>query len=159
MHFIQSSRLQLSYALLALGVGLSSISLQAIPSLAVQPPVQQEESYLYGQSQKPNQMQQGYIVFEQSGNTIVGASYYPHSEFRCFIGHLNPQLETVTGVMLASMQRSQGPINIDLSPLHQLDQLSQNDQRMLTACQQAAVNRQDQLPDRWQPIPAALLQQ
>lgn len=154
MLFIQASypkRLSLSLAL-----GLVS-SLQAMPSLALQPQVQ-EESHLYGQSQKPNQLRQGYVVFEQYGNTVVGASYYPRSEFRCFVGNLDLQSEAVTGVMLASMQRSQAPININLSSLHQLDQLSPNDQRMLATCKQAVVNRQQQLPAQWQPIPAALLQ-
>ncbi len=147
--------------LFALGVGLSAFGIQSTPSQAVQPRqagVEQQASYLYGQSQQPNQIQQGYVVFEQFGNTVVGASYYPRSEFQCFIGNLNQQSEVVTGVMLASMQMEQAPINIDLSPLHQFEQLSQNDQRMLTACKQVAVNRQEQLPAQWQPIPAALLQ-
>lgn len=154
MNLNQSSHLKRLPALLALGLGFS---LQTMPSLGVQP-AEQETSYLYGQSQTPNQLQQGYVVFEQYGNTVVGASYYPRSEFRCFVGNLNPQSEAVTGVMLASMQRSQAPININLSPLYQLDRLSPNDRRMLATCKQNAVNRQDQLPDRWNSIPAALLQ-
>ncbi|ABW29968.1 hypothetical protein [Acaryochloris marina] len=154
MNFLQSSPLKYLPPLLAVGLGFS---FQAMPGLAVQPSVQ-AESHLYGQSQKPNQLKQGYVVFEQYGNTVVGASYYPRSEFRCFVGNLDPQSEAVTGVMLASMQRSQTPININLSPLHQLDRLSPNDQRMLATCKQAVVNRQQQLPARWQPIPAALLQ-
>lgn len=154
MNLIQSSHLKRLPALLALGIGFN---LQALPSVAMQPAVQ-EASYLYGQSQTPNQLQQGYVVFEQYGTTVVGASYYPRSEFRCFVGNLNSQSEAVTGVMLASMQRSQVPININLSPLHQLDRLSPNDQRMLATCKRNVVNRQDQLPDRWNSIPAALLQ-
>ncbi|KAI9132831.1 hypothetical protein [Acaryochloris sp. CCMEE 5410] len=156
MNFIQSLHQKRSAMLLALGLGLS---LQAMPGLAVQPnQTGQEETYLYGQSRKPNQVQQGYVVFEQFGSTVVGASYYPRSEFRCFIGNLNSQSERVTGVMLASMRMEQAPINIDLSPLYPLEQLSQNDQRMLTACKQTAIKRQEQLPDQWQPIPAAWLQ-
>lgn len=153
---------KLAKTLLALGLGLSAFGSQSVPSQAVQTnqttAETQEELYLYGQSQQPNQIQQGYVVFEQFGNTVVGASYYPRSEFQCFIGNLNQQSEVVTGVILASMQMEQAPINIDLSPLHQFEQLSQNDQRMLTACKQVAVNRQEQLPAQWQPIPAALLQ-
>lgn len=155
MNFLQSLPSKRLPSLFALGLGLS---LQTLPSLAVQQPAVQEASYLYGQSQEPNQLQQGYVVFEQYGTTVVGASYFPRSEFRCFVGNLAPQSEAVNGVMLASMQRSQAPININLSPLHQLDQLSPNDQRILATCKQAAVDRQQQLPAQWQPIPAALLQ-
>lgn len=147
---------------IALSIGISTLGVQALPSQAVQPnpgTETQDESYLYGQVKQPNQLQQGYIVFEQFGKTVVGASYYPRSEFRCFIGNFNSQSEVVSGVMLASMQTEQTTINIDLSPLHPINTLSQNDQRMLAACKQVAANRQDQLPAQWQSIPSAGLQQ
>lgn len=146
---------------IALSIGISTFSASALPSQAIQPNPATEtsdESYLYGQVRTPNQLQQGYVVFEQFGKTVVGASYYPRSEFRCFIGRFNPQSEVVSGVMLASMQMEQGTVNIDLSPLHPINTLSENDQRMLETCKQVAASRQDQLPAQWQRVPSAGLQ-
>ncbi|UJB72144.1 hypothetical protein HRE53_21795 [Acaryochloris sp. 'Moss Beach'] len=148
---------------MALSLGVNMASAQALPSQAVQPnqPMVEtsDESYLYGQVKQPNQLQQGYVVFEQFGDTVVGASYYPRSEFRCLIGNFNSKSEALSGVMLAAMQTEQATVNIDLSSLHPINTLSQNDQRLLATCKQVAVNRQDQLPAQWQSVPSAWLQQ
>lgn len=153
---------QLTPTVIALSIGISMFGVQAVPGQAIQPSQAvvetSNESHLYGQVKQPDQLQQGYVVFEQFGETVIGASYYPRSEFRCFIGNFNPQSEAVSGVMLASMQTEQTTINIDLSPLHSINTLSDNDQRMLATCKQIAANRQDQLPAQWQSAPSAWLQ-
>ena len=46
--------------------------------------------YLYGQSPKPNQLGQGYIIFQKQQNKVTGALYMPQSEFNCFQGTINP---------------------------------------------------------------------
>ncbi|MBN3895043.1 MAG: hypothetical protein HWQ41_07185 [Nostoc sp. NOS(2021)] len=56
--------------------------------------------YLYGQSPKPNQLGQGYIIFQKQQHKVTGALYMPQSEFNCFQGTLNPSGElamTVNG--------------------------------------------------------------
>lgn len=146
--------------LISLGFGLSGFGMLALPSQAVQqnqtPAERQEISYLYGQAPQPNQPQQGYVVFEQFDNMVVGASYYPRSEFQCFIGTLDGQSDVLSGIALTSLQAEQSQLNIDLSTLHELNTLSENDQRMLATCKQSAVKRQNQLPSQWQKLPSAL---
>ncbi|GAB1540146.1 hypothetical protein NUACC21_28150 [Scytonema sp. NUACC21] len=68
------------------------------PSKAKLP--QKDGTYLYGQSPKPSQLGQGYIVFEKQQGKVIGALYMPHSEFSCFNGTLDSRGElamTVTG--------------------------------------------------------------
>ena len=45
--------------------------------------------YLYGQSPKPEQIGQEYIVFQLQQGQVVGAVYLPQSEFNCFQGKLD----------------------------------------------------------------------
>ena len=52
--------------------------------------------YLYGQSDKPEQIGQEYMVFEVQGERVIGAFYMPHSEFNCFQGSLESQQLNVT---------------------------------------------------------------
>ncbi len=54
---------------------------------------QQNGVYLYGQSPKPGQLGQGYIVFEKQQANVVGALYIPGSEYSCFNGTLHPSGE------------------------------------------------------------------
>ena len=42
--------------------------------------------YLYGQSPKPKQIGQEYIVFQVRQGQVIGAFYLPQSEFNCFQG-------------------------------------------------------------------------
>ena len=51
---------------------------------------QQNGVYLYGQSPKPGQLGQGYIVFQKQQDKVVGALYIPGSEYSCFNGTLHP---------------------------------------------------------------------
>ncbi|MBR8839028.1 MAG: hypothetical protein DSM106950_34760 [Stigonema ocellatum SAG 48.90 = DSM 106950] len=54
---------------------------------------EQNGVYLYGQSPKPDQLGQGYIVFEKQQGKVVGALYIPGSEYSCFNGTLYPSGE------------------------------------------------------------------
>jgi len=134
-----------------------------MPSQAVQPNQaavsEQKELAVYGQAEQPGQLGQGYIVFEQHGNTVLGAYYYPRSEFQCFVGKLNNNTEVVSGVVLSSMQQSHEQMNIGLSSLFELNQPSDNDQRMVADCKQSVVRQiqSNQLPSEWDQLPSALL--
>ncbi|MBD2528576.1 hypothetical protein H6G97_02980 [Nostoc flagelliforme FACHB-838] len=62
--------------------------------------------YLYGQSPKPNELGQGYIIFQKQQAKITGALYMPQSEFNCFQGSINPSGELVMTVNGSSTQAS-----------------------------------------------------
>ncbi|MEH2126248.1 hypothetical protein [Nostoc sp.] len=62
--------------------------------------------YLYGQSPKPNQLGQGYIIFQKQQDKVKGALYMPHSELNCFQGTINPSGELAMTVNSSSNEAS-----------------------------------------------------
>lgn len=117
--------------------------------------------YLYGQSPKPQQIGQEYMVFEMRGGKVTGAFYLPHSEFSCFSGTLqsgNLALMVANGpdsnayedsVAVQDSQRvatasdtqigidynqSAYPYSVALQNYHQLASVSSNDQQLLRTC-------------------------
>ncbi|WP_413175770.1 hypothetical protein [Anabaena azotica] len=111
--------------------------------------------YLYGQSSAPNQLGQGYIVFQKHEGKVIGALYMPSSEFSCFQGTLaksgelamtvtsSPGEAGLTQVSTASRIPRLNDENaityahsIALQDYHQLNSVSANDQQILQACSQ-----------------------
>lgn len=117
--------------------------------------------YLYGQSPKPQQIGQEYMVFEMRGGKVTGAFYLPHSEFSCFSGTLhsgNLALMVANGpdsnayedsVAAQNSQRvatasntqieidynqSAYPYSVALQNYHQIAAVSSNDQQLLKTC-------------------------
>ncbi|MEH2239439.1 hypothetical protein [Nostoc sp.] len=112
--------------------------------------------YLYGQSPKPNQLGQGYIIFQKQQEKITGALYMPQSEFNCFQGTLNPSGElamTVNGSpneassnqsnQVAASNRlpkvsedelSSYPYSVALQDFHRLNSITASDRRTLQMC-------------------------
>lgn len=107
--------------------------------------------YLYGQSEKPEQLGQGYFVFEVTSGNVVGALYMPRSSFDCAKGSFNEDQIALT--VVNSYDRSSNPFQIALERVsnvasignpvlekvglqgfHKLAELSENDQRMLSVC-------------------------
>ncbi|MEH2367973.1 hypothetical protein [Nostoc sp.] len=62
--------------------------------------------YLYGQSPKPNQLGQGYIIFQKQQDKVRGALYMPQSELNCFQGTINPSGELAMTVNSSSNEAS-----------------------------------------------------
>ncbi|MEH2205844.1 MAG: hypothetical protein V7K53_17500 [Nostoc sp.] len=62
--------------------------------------------YLYGQSPKPNQLGQGYIIFQKQQDKVRGALYMPQSELNCFQGTINPAGELAMTVNSSSNEAS-----------------------------------------------------
>jgi hypothetical protein len=110
--------------------------------------------YLYGQSPTPNQIGQGYIVFQKQQGKVVGAMYMPRSEFSCFQGTLDQSGElamTVTGSQAeagASDVAATSTIpsisddgfnnyahSVALQEYHSIQSVSANDRRILQMCQ------------------------
>jgi len=93
--------------------------------------------YLYGKSPQPNQLLHNYIVFEQQNGQVIGAFYSPRSDFTCFTGDVQG-----TRLEVAAIVPEQPPYEVkaQLSQLNALPTMSENDQRILSACKQATIS-------------------
>ncbi len=119
----------------------------------------QDGVYLYGQSPKPNQVGQGYIVFEQHNGKAVGALYMPNSEFSCFNGTLNPNGELAMTVKSGAGEQGNNDVaennklpsfnsdepntyaySVTLQNYHQLTKVSSSDRQILQSCKANAQN-------------------
>lgn len=113
---------------------------------------QKDGIYLYGESSKPSQLGQGYIVFEKQQGKVLGALYVPHSEFSCFNGTLDSRGELAMTVMSYPGDKAQTQIatasseprlmddmpttydhSVALQKYHPLN-ASANDRRILQMC-------------------------
>lgn len=107
--------------------------------------------YLYGQSPQPEQLGAAYMVFEVTQGDVVGAFYMPRSSFDCFSGQFEANrlaLSIVdsyeqTAYPFAIALDSNSPVAmaggeaiapVGLEGFQRIDQLSTNDQRILTTC-------------------------
>jgi hypothetical protein len=152
----RSSVLMVAAALAALGTAAPA---QANESLAVaqsarpgQPAV---ERYLFGQAPQPDQIGQGYVVMERTGDRVYGALYFPSSSFDCFHGQVQGTEMAMTIINSYdqetypySIALADGPIvatgatagellPFQLDGFHAIDSLSDNDHRMLDMCRSA----------------------
>lgn len=108
-------------------------------------------TYLYGQSPKPDQVGQGYFVFEVNQGKVVGALYMPRSSFDCTSGSFKGEQLALT--VVNSYDRSTNPYDIalernttvasangsgadkfSLEGFHRISDISQNDRRILATC-------------------------
>ena len=106
--------------------------------------------YLYGQSATPEKIGHDYLVFRVQQGEVIGAIYQPRSEFSCFSGSLTPQhlnisisdpydpnirypypivLEALSPIANSQLRSSMG-----LEGFHQIEAVSDNDQRILNVC-------------------------
>lgn len=117
--------------------------------------------YLYGQSPKPEQVGQEYMVFEARAGKVIGAFYLPHSEFSCFYGTLqsgdlaltvsngpgssphedsiatqnSQQVATASDKpQIEGYNQTTYPYFVALQDYHQLASVSSNDQQILRTC-------------------------
>lgn len=68
----------------------------AISQLPIQRTSIPDGTYLYGQSNQPQQLGKEYIVFEARQGKVVGAMYLPSSEYSCFYGTLDAKQLNLT---------------------------------------------------------------
>jgi hypothetical protein len=108
--------------------------------------------YLYGQSQKPNELGQAYFVFEVKQGNVMGALYMPQSSFDCATGQFQQRnlalkvrdtydktvspytIATTQTTKVASQQTTAVPVGLE--GFHRLDRVSPNDLRLLQTCRQ-----------------------
>jgi len=112
--------------------------------------------YLYGQSAQPNQVGQGYIVFQKRQNQVIGALYMPNSEFSCFQGNIESSgelamtvtapgedglEEVATASTLPKLDADQPmtyAYSVALQDYHKLNSVSEGDRQILQMCNQAS---------------------
>lgn len=107
--------------------------------------------YLYGQSAQPDQVGQGYFVFEAKQGSVVGALYMPRSSFDCTAGKFQGDQLALT--VVNSYDRTTNPFeialeqtsnvaaegnpafqNVGLQGFQRLSKVSENDSRILNVC-------------------------
>jgi hypothetical protein len=87
---------------------------------------------VYGEDEKAEQVGKGYVVFQQLGTKVVGALYYPQSEYSCFVGTRTPsQFNLVT--FEANAQNPQ-ELTIPLSTLRTVGEVGASKRQVLSAC-------------------------
>lgn len=148
----------------ALILSLSFATLLCVPAATVELPHRRNLSenlsnyspladgtYLYGQSDKPEQIGKEYLVFQVQDGKVIGAIYLPQSEFSCFSGTIgdramklsiiDPYDNTVYPYMIALQERSsvatasgQLARTVGLEGYQQLPQLSNLDRHILGIC-------------------------
>ncbi|BAY19295.1 hypothetical protein NIES2109_48870 [Nostoc sp. HK-01] len=110
--------------------------------------------YLYGQSPTPNQIGQGYIVFQKQQGKVTGALYMPSSEFSCFQGTIDKSGELAMTVNGSQDEVSSSDVattstipsisddefnnyaySVALQDYHPIQSLSSSDRRILQMCQ------------------------
>ena len=119
---------------------------------SVQPVAQR---LLFGQVPQPDQIGQGYVVLERSGDRVYGALYYPSSSFDCFTGQVQGDqlamtivdsyaqqpyaysmaLADDTAVASAAGVGELAPFGLD--GFYPIETLSANDHRLLDQCRGA----------------------
>ncbi|MEL6157592.1 MAG: hypothetical protein AAGJ95_12510 [Cyanobacteria bacterium J06554_11] len=110
----------------------------------------QDGTYLFGQSEQPNQMGAAYTVFSVRNGQTVGAFYQPHSSFDCFSGRIQPDRLVVN--VVDSYEQTVYPYEIALTlsdsliageaagaytleGFHRIDSLSPQDHEILAICE------------------------
>lgn len=90
--------------------------------------------YLYGEDPQPDQIGKGYVVFSHQNGKVVGAFYYPRSEFDCFAGFLNQDVLDVKSVGADDSEVVE--VKINLLDFHPIQTISGSDQQILSVCRQ-----------------------
>ncbi len=94
--------------------------------------------YLYGEAPQPKQVSKGYVVFQRQQGKVVGATYFPNSEFECFTGSEKNNTLDVKSMGVGEPQIAATKIN--LSSLHQIKSISADEQRLISVCKQEAAS-------------------
>jgi hypothetical protein len=142
----------------AVAIGVAGPAMAQAPSVAPAAVAQAESAvpeagrYLFGQSAQPEQLGQGYVVLERSGDRVYGALYFPSSSFDCFYGQVQGDQLAMTivnsydqetypyslaladGPAVAASDATGALLPFGLDGFYAIDTLSDNDYRMLEVC-------------------------
>jgi hypothetical protein len=143
-------------ALLVVAAGLSSVAVDK--AIAGVPTQLADGTYLYGESDQPNQTERTYFVFEVKQGNVEGALYSPNSSFDCAYGEFtNEQLslkvvdtyeKTETPLLIAldrtslvASSQNAPMLQIGLQGLKSVGSLSDLDRSILATCKVALSTR------------------
>lgn len=110
---------------------------QAQPGQPNQSTLLTDGTFLYGQTPQPNKLRHEYVVFSHQDGEVVGAIYYPRSEFVCFTGSLENKTIDIKSVDAGNSNKAEA--KIELSDLHRVSRISSTDQRILSMCEKATI--------------------
>ncbi|MBD1806061.1 hypothetical protein H6F98_11445 [Microcoleus sp. FACHB-SPT15] len=119
----------------------SAVLGQQNQSTLAQPKVAQPKAdglFLYGEAPQPKQTGKGYVVFQRQQGKVVGATYFPNSEFECFTGSEKNNTLDVKSVGVGEPQIAATKIN--LSNLHQIKSISADEERLISVCKQETAS-------------------
>lgn len=117
--------------------GILAKPAQAQSSQSPQSPPLTDGTFLYGQTPQPNKLRHEYVVFSHQDGEVVGAIYYPRSEFVCFTGSLENKTIDIESVDTGSSNNAEA--KIELSDLQRVNNISLTDQHILSMCKKAAI--------------------
>jgi hypothetical protein len=137
---------------------IAAVSLVNLVNSEIRPAVNlpnQDGTYLYSQSSEPNQIGQGYILFQKQQDKVLGALYMPQSELSCFQGTLNKSGEIAMTVTSSPTEYGATEVStastiprftddefityaysIILQDYHRLNSVSSHDKQILQMCHQ-----------------------
>lgn len=98
-----------------------------------------EGTYLYGESNKSNQLNQEYFVFEVQNNKVIGAAYMPRSSFDCFYGTQRSSRLNLT--IVNSYKENTYSHLLNLNYYEPIANISRNDQQILEACKSTLLKQ------------------
>lgn len=116
------------------GFGIVGAAAQAQPT---QSTGLTDGTFVYGQTPQPNKLRHEYVVFSHQSGEVVGAIYYPRSEFVCFTGSLERKTIDIESVDVGKSKSATA--RIELSNLHRVSNISSTDQRILSTCKKATI--------------------
>ena len=124
----------------ALALGCSSLFLAGniAPKTAIASEVNPDSGIsLYSETPQPNQIGQGYVIFEKQDETLIGAFYYPQSEYICFTGRqTNNQLEVLS---LPTYQDPLTSFSLPLGEMTAVQEIGASEKATLAACRQDVI--------------------
>lgn len=121
---------------IALSCGAVILSTQVnVPNaVASEGSPEEQKISLYSETQNPNDPHQGYIIFEQREDTLIGAFYYPQSEYSCFTGQKIDQ--TLEILSLPSYQEPMSSFSLSLNDMQSVVEIGASEKQTLAACRQ-----------------------
>ena len=104
----------------------------------------EDGNYLFGEAAQSNEVGKGYVVFSKKGQRVVGALYYPRSEFSCFVGNVNGERLDVTA--FGPYDQQSAYVEVPLTAMYQIQSIGASETGSLTDCHQEIAELESQQP-------------
>ncbi len=104
----------------------------------------EDGTYLFGESSQTNEVGKGYVVFSKQGQRVVGALYYPQSEFSCFVGNISGKRLDVTA--FGPYDQQSAYVEVPLTAMHKFQTIGTSENKSLTDCHQEIAEIENRQP-------------